>query len=278
MSMRECVLKFEQDGKTLITGGSIKILTVEGLGRVEYDLSLKTAPQTDGAMLVAARTMQRQILITIDVPSEDRDTFLRFFPHKVAGKLTVTWNGVTRWIDYVTERNEAIQVNVHDDPTFFLSLLCPDPFFNDMDDFGKDITEAIPLIAFPFVWQMGRDFAADYMMFTNAAALNNRGDIETGMIVEIVAKGLVRNPRLALDDGDYLLVKTVLNDGDVLRINTNFGRKSVTTNGANTLHLVDRASAWLTLKKGINILSYDAEEGIRNMDVWVSFIPKYVGV
>ncbi len=274
--MNRCELKFEHEGKALQTGGDYKVLSLEGLGSLQYDVLLKENPQMDGAKAMGIRALTRQILLTIDTPKAQRDYFLRFFPHKTAGKLTATWNGVTRWIDYIVERNDALQANVHHDPSFSLQLVCPDPFFKDMNDYGKNIAESLPMIAFPFVWT--RAYVPDIKTVGPFALLDNRGDIETGVIAEITAHGDVLNPKLRLGTGEYFLVNAHMARGDRLRINTNAGQKSVTLNAENALHRIDRQSDWLTLNKGQNTLEYGAEDGRSNMEVRVYYTPRYLGM
>ena len=75
-----------------------------------------------------------------------------------------------------------------------------------MSDFGKDLAASVPLFAFPFVWLAGRDYTSDYRQFSTNFLVINKGDVDTGMKVTFIAKGVVKNPKLYLQNGQYLRV------------------------------------------------------------------------
>lgn len=275
---RKCLLEFEQGDRQLVTGGIYRVVTIEGLSSSEYDIQLSQNPQMDGGRVISRAVLPRYLVMEIDCQQEQRDQFVRFFNPRHTGKLTILWNGVRRWINYEVQNNKVKPGTVWEKPSFTLQLVCPDPFFNDMNDYGRNIAEIQPLIAFPFVWLTGRGYVSDYVMLGKEAALNNSGDIETGLIVEILARGAVKNPRLELGTEDYIAVDVVMSTGDTLRINTNKGRKQVLLNGEDVLHRIDRKSTWLTLPVGLSTLSYSAEYGSNDMDVMVYFTPQYLGI
>ena len=68
--------------------------------------------------------------------------------------------------------------------------------------------------------------------------LVNDGDKETGLEIIITAsRGQMKNIKLTLNDNEYMQVNVTLNQWDVLTINTNPRKKSVTLNGTNIINL-----------------------------------------
>ena len=76
----------------------------------------------------------------------------------------------------------------------------------------------------------------------------------------------------------YVKVNQVLNQWDVLIINTNPRKKRVTLNGANIINKIDRTSTFFSLRIGKNILKYECEDGATNVDIEVKFYRKFLGV
>ena len=66
--------------------------------------------------------------------------------------------------------------------------------------------------------------------------------------------------------------------GDELVINTNARRKSIILNGANIVNKIDRKSDFFSLEVGNNIMTYESDEGYQDMEIYVYFYKKYLGV
>ena len=67
--------------------------------------------------------------------------------------------------------------------------------------------------------------------------------------------------------------------GDILRISTIPRQKEILINGSNAITDMDRMSDLsLSIMPGDNVLEYDAENGMTNMDVRLYYTPEYLGV
>ena len=127
-----------------IIAGSIK-----GLGATDYTNSLTTNPQIQGARVSDVHAEPRYIEFQMDFKDNYRDFVIRFFKINVIGKLTVARVDVQRWINYRIDMLEIDQATVNHSVTATIRLLCEQPFFSDMSDFGKDLAEVQPMIFFP---------------------------------------------------------------------------------------------------------------------------------
>ena len=67
--------------------------------------------------------------------------------------------------------------------------------------------------------------------------------------------------------------------GDILRISTIPRQKEILINGSNAITDMDRMSDLsLCIIPGDNVVEYDAEDGMTNLDVRLYYTPEYLGV
>lgn len=115
--------------------------------------------------------------------------------------------------------------------------------------------------------------------------IDNPGDIQTGMTIEFKARGTLTNPSLFnVNTREYIKINKEMIAGEVIRINTNFNKKKIESivNGVTTniLNYIDLGGGdtFLQLDTGDNLLRYDAEVNLNNLETNVYFSPKYLGV
>lgn len=110
--------------------------------------------------------------------------------------------------------------------------------------------------------------------------LPNSGDVPTGIEIHMIAtRGAVKNPKIVKSStGEFIELFLDLNKGDVLKINTNPGKKSITLNGKNVFKEKNKLSTFFQIDVGENLIQYDAEENYTNLDVNLYYTPKYLGV
>ena len=111
----------------------------------------------------------------------------------------------------------------------------------------------------------------------------NEGDVSCGMIIELQATGTVAKPVIydATNRTKFLL-NTTMNNGDLIRINTNKGQKSVMRERnsviTNMINSVDEESTWLQLNPGETVFAYDAESGVEQLMISIFHNNLYGGV
>ena len=260
------------------SGTSFKIVSYEGFESSDYQIGYKQNAQIDYATITSKRVEPRQITIEAVCVDSLKDKILHFFNPKMSGKLIVELNGNKRWINYEVKSFKIKQDNLYMPIKFIVILLCTKPFFMDMSDFGKDIAASEPLVAFPFVWKVKRNYTASYRQFSTNFMVINGGDVFTGMRVDFIARDVVRNPKLFLQDGSFIRVLVEMREGDKLTINTNPGNKSIFLNGKNITNKMDRMSNFIGLDVGENILTYTADHGYLHLIVRLFYTPMYLGV
>ncbi len=251
---------------------------MEGFSASEYQISISNNAVYDGGSVSGVKIASRPLYIEIREDISNRSGYLSFFNPKNEGVLYVTVGYVERFIVYRVAKLNVKQSNLALPPVLQLELICPDPYFYDIDDFGKNIASRRAMYGFPFVWPVGKGLISDYKVFTDQTLILNRGDVSTGLIVDFKCTGSVLNPRVELvNTGEYMRILRAMAAGDVVRFETNTARKNIYVNGAKYSNF-DPASTFFSLQEGNNVLKYGSDSGYTALNVYVRYRAKYLGV
>ena len=276
------------DGREFLMDGSYRgpapwgILSHSGFGDIENEITTEKYAVGDGAEVTGEYIPKRALDITADVKqtkknAEERANALSFFNPKHEFTVYPTHDGVTRWITAKLQKRKCEPPTLGDHATLDLAMICPDPYFYDMDDFGKDIAAKVGGMVFPYRSPVNVGFNTGYYLFTKTTEIVNHGDVATDLIIDITATGEVVNPKIVKDEAYVRLIET-LEAGDVLRIDLKKGR--ITLNGENCIGKVDRTSSFQNMKiePGTSVVSFDADLGDSNMSTVIYYTQKYLGV
>ena len=285
MNNQQILLTIALGGKTLSLGKDteIKLVDVEGLESPDYEISVQNNAQFDGGTVTGRRAAPRSILITGECGcSEDterqRAALIRFFNPASPGQLTVDYCGVVRRIGFELESFKAHRANLYEPLTFLAGLLCPDPYFRDVDEHGENMAAKRALLTAPFAISP-RGAVLSVRMTRQECEVVNDGDKSTGFVVSFRAAGEVSNPSFEnLTTGEKIRVNVLLHAGDALTISTQRGQKRIELNGASANHLIDRASTFFQLQPGENVLKYSADSGYTALSVYPKWSAEYLGV
>ena len=299
-------LALECNGKVLQFGRAASgerrefgITKIEGLESSELEVTTTDNALADGSTVAGKRIMSRVIHLEAAL-RDDRNNALRrqqiikFFNPKYTGALTVEHSGTKRKTDYELEGWAfAAAEGVYNQLSIVADLKCPDPFFKNLDDFGRNMAEVSKHIAFP--WRVVRTKVAvpepygalalpgqitGYRSLTRKVYLPNDGDVPAPLQVKFTAeRGPCTSPKILLDGtGKFVRVKVEMQKGDVLIVDTDPRHQVIELNGVNVYQKIDRMSEPFELDVGSNYLMYDADENYSNLDVWLYYTPRYLGV
>jgi hypothetical protein len=163
-----------------------------------------------------------------------------------------------------------------------ISIICPKPYFKDVNDLITIFGDVIKMFEFPFkIPKVGVEISA--VSTNQRRKIINTGDVETGVLIKLFATGTVENPVIydVLNRTQLKLNFTML-PADAIVINTNIGEKSielirdgVTT---NAMGYMAQDSTWFILQAGDNIFTYDADSGNSNLQLTFTTSILYSGV
>ncbi|MEG0873044.1 MAG: phage tail family protein [Clostridia bacterium] len=259
-----------------------KILSIDGLESSTYTINKINSSQ-DGMTITSKKIEPREITICGEINKDkneniNRYKLIKFFNPKCSGELKVNRNGMEKKIQYEISSFLFSQKSLSDWINFEINLECIDPFFYSIDNFGKNIAAITKQFTFPLNIVKSKGKIMGYKTYKNECELFNYGDVENGVEIVFIAKrGSVENPKILLND-KFIEVIVNMKEKDVLKINTNFRKKSVTLNEVNIMNKINRKSIFFNLNVGSNVLRYESSAGYTNIDVNLYFSEKYLGV
>lgn len=262
----------------------IKLIDIQGIEASSYTINT-IASEQDGSAVSSIKVEPREITIIGDIDKNERELInreklIRFFNPKQGGALYITRNHISRKIDYDVSSLDFTTNKMADYINFTITLQCTeDPYFSDAKNSGNYLTLISPQFTFPLAISAKKGRPMGYKTFKPYMPLVNDGDEEVGIEIIVTARrGKLDNLNLILNNKKHIKVNQTLEQWDELIINTNPRKKSVTLNGANIMHKIDRNSTFFSLKQGKNILKYECDNGSTNVDINVLFFRKYLGV
>ena len=277
-------LIFKSDKKELTMNSEedIHVIDIAGIEATSYTINTSNSEQ-DGATVTSVKVEPREITITGDIEKNEnelknRDYLIRFFDPKKEGEMYITRNNVKRKIQYKVSSLDFATNKMYDYIDFTLVLeSTEEPYFSDAKNSGNYLTLISSQFTFPLAICPKKIMG--YKTFKPVMPLVNDGDKETGIEIIVTAKrGKMDNIKLILNNKEYIKVNETLNQWDILKINTNPRKKSVTLNGENIINKIDRNSTFFSLRIGKNILKYECDNGSSNIDIDVQFYRKYLGI
>lgn len=257
---------------------------IDGFTLVQSDIASVIVPFVDGDTVTNIQAQPRPVTIylrlkeTAGIETAKRYV-LQYVKPKLTGTLQLQQDG--RNIELVG-LVEAIELpRFEQGCTMAITLHCSQPYWRDIDFVVAEISEIINLHYFP-VPEGGLAFPTDGVPFGAydddlTQELENSGDVETGMVITIVALGEVVNPRIYNTyTGEFIGVTDTLAGNDFVTITTIKGRKTITKNDENIIDKIMSGSTFLQLATGTNEFTIQADSGIDSVYFTLTYKQLYV--
>lgn len=182
-------------------------------------------------------------------------------------------------IRYAVEYQENNEVMCQ----FLIQGTCSNPMFSLKDAVATYVASIIPKFKFPLVIPKDRGVLLGLREPSLLAKITNPGDIDTGMVIQFTCTSTVVNPSLLdVNTREFIKVNKTMTAGETITVSTEAGNKQIkgVLNGVeqNYFKYRDFGSSWIQMRTGLNVLKYDADNGIDALGVLVSFNPKYLEV
>lgn len=283
------------DGRYFDFGVKYFEKSIEGAGILNREIYTEARGNGYGDIILGARIPAREINISSDTMVTDKgdlrdqvDAFFRY-PEDLY-KITIKYKNSQKWIKGYIQVYDLPLDYVGDPQEFNLSILCPDPLFRSVDEFGKDIANITAQWGWPVFSPMASDgdydkteaYSDPYVFagnvvgiydFTNSAYLNNEGDFPTAPRIEVTVTSPVTNLMFYISPEEYLLLETVIQIGDEIEIDCN--EETITRNGINISNLMTRDSTFFKIPQGGVSLAYQADVGETAVHVRVYYNQLY---
>ena len=134
-------------------------------------------------------------------------------------------------------------------PSFFVSLLCPSPFFEALNEIREELAAWVSAFSFELKIPIER-FEFGYRQPSQIMTLDNIGDVACGCRIAFRALGAVRDPDITdMNTGQFLRINKTLGPGEEIHVHTNFaGKRALSVDEqteTNVFSFLDTGSTFL---------------------------------
>ncbi|MDD4533358.1 MAG: phage tail family protein [Prevotella sp.] len=170
---------------------------------------------------------------------------------------------------------------------FKIEGFCPDPLFKESDENRIAAASTIGMFRFPLIISKTPEppggIIFGYRQPSLIVAIENKGAVPVGMTIVFKANGTLENPSLInVNTQKYFKINKTMRAGEEIRVNTMIGEKKIqgvlSGEVSNYFKYRDLESEWLQLEVGDNLLRYDADADVGNLEVYIYFHNKYLEV
>lgn len=259
---------------------------IDGLTPPSAEISV-TENIGDGSEFKHERTSKRNIVINMYINGNAEDNRIELYNYVKNGKYIKVYfkNGRRNvWIEGYVESLEIDSFSMN--TTCQISILCPNPWWKDIEEIINSINTIKGNFYFPFYTITPIPFST----YETIQILNliNNGDVSSGMTIDIYARGQIKNIKifnretaefigLGSTDNPY-----TLQAGDRVIITTHANNKKVKlirdAKETNIFNYLTPNSTFLQVGAGDNVFTYSADSGNEYIDVTFRHNSKYEGV
>lgn len=261
-----------------------QVINVEGLTPPTAQLYTNAVANMDGAKFKSSKLDMRNLVLTIKINGDVEANRINLYKCFGIGKwCKLFYKNDSRDV-YIEGYIETIECPLFTvNQQMQINVVAPNPYFNSVEIIYCDISLVLAAFTFPFAIEEAGIVIAE-LVPNKVTPVINDGEFTTG--ANIVMRALADNVSTPTifnsDTGEYMTIDTILNKGDVLRINTNKGSKSIVkiVNGVETniINYLVYGSTWLQLETGVNNFTYDAGAYAERLEVIFEYHHQYEGV
>jgi len=273
------------DGKSidLFENDYFDLIHADGLTVANVSIATTTTPQIDGDETQNVQANPRPINLDFQIKSGQdveraKRAILDVVKIKKQAKLTyIQGQGTEQRMIEISGIVQSVSMPRFSNAVIMqVSLYCNNSFWQDVDDVIVEISRVLTNHHFKISFPIGAPVALGVIDRQMQQTYINDGDVDTGLIITIIATDAVTNPKITNQNGEYIGVADSLANGDKVVINTYKGQKTITKNGVSIFNKILSGSVFLRMETGANVFSISADSGENNMYFYVSFKRRFV--
>lgn len=243
------------------------ITDIQGLTRPQAAINTSTGGALDGTFFNSSRVEQRNLVITVelhgDIEANRQQLYSICSINKPCTIFFKNKNRDVQIIGYV----ETLEGDLFtSDEKMQISIICPRPYFEDLNAIYTELSETVRLFEFPFSIEESAPIPFSEIVDYPLCTVKNSGDVECGckMAVEVIGSvtGLtIHNSttqkffglNYSFTAGDTITIDTISGEMGVSLL-----RSGVVT---NLLNYVTEGSTWIKLALGDNDFTFTTTTG-----------------
>ena len=260
------------------------VVRVDGLTYPSTTVNTSAGASIDGTFYNSSRVDQRNIVVTVILQGDietNRQQLYRIFAIKKP--CTIYFKNKNRDVSIIgyVEVLEGDLFSMREQVQ--ISIICPRPYFEDMDYIYAEMSTLWNGFEFPFSVPFGSAIPFSELVAYPLVTINNRGDAETGFIMNISFTGVITGLKIANTTTQrFMQFSYLFNSGDEVTIDTRSGHmkcelvRNATT--YNILNWLTDDSTWLKLDYGDNEFTYTVDAHEENVTIRFTATALYGGV
>lgn len=270
-------------GQKLTLSKNFQVVNVDGLTPSSATINTFGAGISDGTFYNSSYVNQRNIVLTI-VPEGNvekaRLTLYRYFKPKYKVRLYFTTSTRDVYIDGYVETFEGALYSQKQ--AFQISVICPQPFFKDINAIVVDQSVVNSTFQFPFS-TTEEGIVLSEIQYNGYVTVPNIGEESTGVVITLLANDTVLEPTIYnTTTRETFTIEYEMEKGDIITVDTRRGTKTIMLekDGTNTniINNIAKGSKWFLLPAGDNVFTYNCIFGVENLRASYSLYPLYEGV
>jgi len=257
-------------------GSPFTITDIQGLNPPDATINTSQIALIDGSKYNSAKVNPRQINLAFAI--EYSAAYNRIQMYKVLKAkqwIRFMYTGDQRDV-YIDGYIQSIDIAYFEMKQIVtVSILCPAPFFKEAQIIVNELKNIISAFHFPFASTASPQLVMGYYSNDAGITIENTGDLECGLIIELYARSAVSNPKIFnYITQDFIGVNYSMQTGDLITIDTRKGEKTATLlrGGVETniFNYVMKNSTWLQLEAHGSTFVYEVTSGVLG-DLLVTF-------
>lgn len=258
------------------------VIGVQGLTPPATAVNTSVGGTIDGTFYNSSRVEQRNLVIDIVLMGDieaNRQRLYKIF--NIKRQCTIYFANENRNVQIVgyveTLEGDLFELG----ETMQISIICPRPFFEDLETIYTELSKIVRMFEFPFSISTPIPFSeiVDYPLCT----INNSGDVVCGCIMTLnIADTVTGLTIYNVTNQTFMGFNYSFEDGDEITINTNSGQMSATLIRAgqkiNLLNYITKNSTWFRLDVGDNDFTFTTTAGGESVLIVFATANLYGGV
>lgn len=300
-------------------GGDFTIDEIQGLSPADATINTNQVAYIDGEIFNSAKVNMRTLEIAFAI--ENNAAANRIAVYKVVKPkhwIRAYYSSSVRNV-YIDGYVQSVVVTHYEMKQICtVSILCPAPYWQAAQAIVNELTSVTSMFHFPFAStgnlylespiateasepisseaeetlvqeqavnvEYENELVFGVIEDVYSIAVENNGDVSTGLTFELYARDTVSNPKIFdYETGAFIGLNFTMQAGDLVTINTSSGEKSVSLlrNGvsSNLFNSLMKGITWLQLDFGGGVYTYEVGSGYaRNLLVTIKHNELYEGV
>lgn len=266
-------------------GSPFQIIDMSGLNPPPATINTSEVAMIDGAIFNSSKLQMRTLNVAFAITGDTaRNRVAVYDVLKSKQPVRFYYKGEVRDV-YIDGYVETIDISFFEMmQVVTASIVCPSPYFLEVGEQATEVTGVIPDFTAPFYSTAEPLIVFSHLSPDTFVSIPNDGDVECGMVIEMLAAGAVTNPKIYnYRTSEFIGVNASLVSGDLLTITTKQGHKTATLlhNGtaSNVFNSVMQGSTWLQLPAEGGAFVYEVATGLAsNLQVTIKHSNLFEGV